>query len=323
MAWIFLRYANSVLKQLPKCFLLVVGFEADSRWRSASQRLAGRIRVLGTLLHSELAIIHEATDVYIEGFPFGTTTALLEAGLKGIPVVLAPVQCPPPYGSDGVALDATVTRPRSVEEYKTKIVQLSNDRAKRSLEGGKLRDSVRKHHTGSGWRMYLDEAIKSLPHEHSTYPLIMPVRTPEVVHEYWSTFVAETSSGYEETLEASFVQALTMNLRPRWNAALQKISKDYRSVRIHRTVPMPLLVLLCNYLSSVLPIVWERHIFQVFSFLCRASLLPRVLKRVSCLFGRTKRQQGYAAYRHIHGCPELVGGANPTSGNRHEYMRTD
>lgn len=301
----FLETCESALKLLPNAFLLVVGFEEDDRWRSASQRLGGRIKVMGTVWPSQLAMIHEATDIYIEGFPFGTTTSLLEAGLKGIPVVLAPAQCPPPYGSDGVALDATVTRPRTVEEYKTQIIQLSNDQAERWFQGERLRDSVRRHHTGPGWRQYLDDAMKQLPHGHSTYPSIMPVRTPEVAHEYWSTLVAKMSSGYEETLETAYMRALAMNLRPRMDSALQRICKDYRSVRIYKTIPIPLLVLLCNYLSAVLPVVWEQRMLKILAFLCRASLLPRVLGKVPRLLERTKRPQGYDAYRQIRGCPEV------------------
>jgi glycosyltransferase involved in cell wall biosynthesis len=301
----FLEVCESVLKQLPNAFLLVVGFEPDSRWRRASQRLDGRIRVLGTLLCTELAIIKEATDIYIEGFPFGTTTSLLEAALNGIPVVLAPGQCPPPYGSDGVALDVTVARPRTVEEYKTQIIQLSNSQAARTLQSENLRDSVRKHHTGAGWRRYLNEAIRSLPLEHSTYPSINPVRTPGVVHEYWSTLIEKISSGYEEALETSYMLAITMKLRPSLNTALQRVCKNYSSVRIHRTVPMPFLVVLCNRLSSVIPITWEQRMLRILSFLFRGSLLPRVLRRVLRLLGRTECPQGYEAYRKIRGNQEL------------------
>lgn len=307
----FLEVCEGVLRQLPKSVLLVVGFEADGRWRSASQRLAGRIKVLGTVWRSELALIHEATDVYIEGFPFGTTTSLLEAGLKGIPVVLAPAQCPPPYGSDGVALDGTVTRPSTVEEYKAEIIRLSTSEAVHSLEGSKLRHSVTEHHTGDGWRQHLNDAMRRLPQEHSTYPSPMPVRTPEGVHEYWSRFVAKAGWVYEETFEAAFMRALTMNLRPPLNTALQQICKEYRSVRIHRTVPMPLVALIRNCLSSVLPIVWERHIFQLISFLFRSSLMPRARKRVLRLLGRAEGPQGYDAYTQIRGCPELFRGAKP------------
>ncbi|MGC4097216.1 MAG: hypothetical protein QM706_08885 [Nitrospira sp.] len=304
----FLEVCESILKQLPSTFLLVVGFEADSRWRSASQRLAGRIRVLGTVWQTELAIIREATDIYIEGFPFGTTTSLLEAGLKGIPVVLAPDLCPPPYGSDGVALDVIVSRPRSVEEYKAKIIQLSIDPAERSRQGDRIRDSVKEHHTGAGWRQYLEDAIKSLPQEHSICSSIMPARTPEAMHEYWSRLVAKASWSYPETLEAAFMGALAMNLRPPLDATLRRICKDYRSVRKSRTIPMPFFVLLRHRLSLALPIVWERHILQVMSFLCRTSLLARVLKNVLRLFGKIERPQGYEAYRQMRDSPEVFGG---------------
>jgi hypothetical protein len=303
----FLEVCEGILKQTPQGYLLVVGFSADSRWRNASQRLGGRIRVLGPLLRSELAIVYKAADVYIEGFPFGTTTSLLEAGLYGIPAVLAPAQCPPPYGSDGIALDSTVTRPRTVEEYKANIIQLSNDEAKRSLEGGRLRDSVTEHHTGSGWRQHLEDAIRMLPHEHTTYSLITPVRTPGGVHEYWSMLFVKISSNYQETLEASFQRALTMKMRPPLNESLQRICKDYRSVRSHWTVPLPLLVLLRNHQIPFLPVVWERRILQLLSFLCRASLLTRVLKRVLRLFQRTQRLQGREAYRQIRGNSKVFG----------------
>ena len=107
--------------------LIAVGFQPDSRWSSAARRLGSRIRVLGPVPQSQLAIVHDAADIYAEGFPFGTTTALLEAGLKGIPVVLSPAQCPPPYGSDGVALDDTVERSRTVDEVQESGHSIEHD----------------------------------------------------------------------------------------------------------------------------------------------------------------------------------------------------
>lgn len=296
----FIEVCETILKALPEAFLAVVGFDADNRWRRVSLRLRSRIRVLGTVSQSKLAIIHEAADVYIEGFPFGSTTALLEAGLKGIPVVLAPAQCPPPYGSDGVALDDTLERPRTLEEYKTKIIQLCNNPIERKFHADKIRNAVTKHHTGSGWRQYLEDAIRKLPHEHSTYPSLTPVRTPEAIHEYWSTFVTKWSNAYEETLENYYMHALSIGLIPRLTRAALRACRDYRSVRIHRTIPLPLLVFLCNFLLPVLPTAWARKIFRLFSFLCRGSLLPRVRSRVVRLFGGTdSRRSWYEEYRHI------------------------
>lgn len=296
----FIEVCESILKELPKAFLVVVGFDEDNRWRRASLRLRSRIRVLGTVSQSKLAKIHEAADVYIEGFPFGSTTALLEAGLKGIPVVLAPAQCPPPYGSDGVALDYTLERPSTLEEYKTRIVQLCNNPIERKHHGDKIRDAVTKHHTGWGWRQYLEDALRKLPHEHSTYPSATPVQTPKAIHEYWSAFVTKWSNGYEEALEHAVVRALSIGLRPQLTNAALRTFRDYRSVRIHRTIPLPLLAFLCNSLLPFLPIRRALKIFGLVSFFCRRNLLCRVHGRVVRSFGRiNSRRPWYEEYRHV------------------------
>jgi hypothetical protein len=107
----FVATCEEILRKNPSAYILVVGTRGDDRWYRSSSKVGGRLLPLGTLSQSQLALVHEATDIYIEGFPFGTTTSLLEAGLKGIPVVVAPYDCPPPYGTDGIAIDPIVTRP--------------------------------------------------------------------------------------------------------------------------------------------------------------------------------------------------------------------
>jgi hypothetical protein len=306
----FVEACESTLKQVPNAYLLVVGFVADSRWKKASIGLGSRIRVLGTVSQSQLDIIREAADVYIEGFPFGTTTSLLEAGLKGIPVVLAPAQCPPPYGSDGVALDEFLERPSTLEEYKSQIIQLSKDSYARTILGDKIRDAIAKHHTGLGWKRYLDAAIRALPDEHSTYPSVEPVRTPEAIHEYWSAFETKWRSGYEETIELAVSRALSIGLRPRLSKAVLQACRGYRSVRIFRTIPLPLLVFLCNFLLPVLPIAWAHNVFRFFSFLCRGALLSRMRSRVVRLFGGTDYSRSwYGEYRSARGSGKVFQGA--------------
>jgi hypothetical protein len=295
----FVEVCECILKELPDAYILAVGFDADSRWISASSRVESRIRALGTLSQSKLAIIQQATDIYIEGFPFGTTTSLLEAGIQGTPVVLAPAVCPPPYGSDGVALDDTLERPGTLEEYKDKIIYLSMNPAERELLGDNLYRAVTKHHIGAGWSQYLENAISALPQEHLIQPLIKPTRTPKAIHEYWSKYVTKWAFGYEESLEYGIRSALSMGLRPRLTKTVLIACNDYDPVRAHRTIPVPLLRFLCNFVFPVLPTLWARNIFIFFSFLCRASLLSRMHDKVNRLLGRTNaRQSWYSEYRN-------------------------
>ena len=73
---------------------------------SAGLRLHARFRVacelLGVLGREQVERIQSISDIYVEGFPFGTTTALLEACARGIPAVVAPVSAPRPMPQTGL-----------------------------------------------------------------------------------------------------------------------------------------------------------------------------------------------------------------------------
>lgn len=277
----FVQTGETILAQLPEAYLVAVGPEADERWQRASGRSGSRLRAVGTQSRLQVARYHEAADIYIEGFPFGSTTALLEAGLRGIPVVPAPAVCPPPYGSDGVALDHALERPRTVEDYIARVLHLSQSAAARTDCGNVIREAVKRHHTGAGWRQYLDEAIKALPRQHGCSPPRPPVRTPEAIHEYWSEFRRQWASGNEETIEAAVAEALALGLRPKLTRNVMEACRRAKVIRRHRTIPLPLLALLCDGLLRFLPTALACRIFAVFSFLCRGALLSRTRKRIA------------------------------------------
>jgi glycosyltransferase involved in cell wall biosynthesis len=271
----FIEACEDILREVPEAFVVAVGPEEDWRWRTARDRSGSRLRAFGRQPRSQVAVFHQAADVYIEGFPFGSTTAVLEAGLRGIPVVLAPAQCPPPYGSDGVALDEVLERPRTIEEYRARIILLSRSPAEREYWGGRICDAVTRHHTGSGWRQYVENAISRLPDKHSTYLTSTPVRTPESVHAYWIRFRSELRTGLETSLEYSVICALWYGLRPRLTKAVVRACKDARIIRTGRTIPLPILICLCNFLLPLLPIVLARKIFRLFGILGGAFLLSQ------------------------------------------------
>lgn len=296
----FVAVFESILRALPNTYLIGVGMVEDQRWSSASERVGRRIRVLGTLTQAQLATVHNATDLYVEGFPFGTTTALLEAGLKGIPVVLAPTECPPPFGSDGVALDGVVERPRTMEQYKSTIARLCGNPEERYLQGRKLREAIAKHHTGHGWSKYLDAALKEVPSNHLTYPFHRGERTPTAIHEYWAMIASRWGVPYEETLESAVLYAMSVGLQPQLTATFLKACREYNDVRRHRTIPLTLLKFLLNVLLARLPKTWAPEIFRFFSFVYREAFLRRLMRRLCRKFGKLEdRPAPYQEYRQM------------------------
>jgi len=295
----FVETMQGVVQEVPEAFLLVVGFHADSRWNQASARAGDRIRALGIVSQDQLAAIHQAADVYVEGFPVGSTSALLEAGLQGIPVVLGPSPSPPPYTTDGVALDNTLDRATSISDYKHKIVQLSRNHLERHSCGSGIRAAIGCHHTGDGWRQYLETALKMLPPRHSVRAAVTPVPTPVTVHEYWSAFVAQNNSKYEETLEHAVIRALQIGLRPRLTKTVMQACRDYSAVRRRLSMPLPLLFLLCNCLLPLLPLKLAQAAFRLSAFLCRPSALQRLRAHFHAILrGRAASRSWYEEYRN-------------------------
>ena len=135
----FLEIWEEILRAVPEAMLLAVGFHGDQQWNDASARVGKRIRTLGTMPYKHLLTVQDAADLYAEAFPFGTTTSLLECGINGIPVGLAPVQSPPPYGTDGIAVDEVLQRPATIAEYKARMIQLCRSVDERAALCSKLR----------------------------------------------------------------------------------------------------------------------------------------------------------------------------------------
>jgi hypothetical protein len=95
-----------------------------------------------------------AADLYLESFPFGSSTALLEAAHAGVPVVL-PFDPPFELLVTNHGLEDIVSNPGSEEEYIDHVLFLLSSVRERELLGQVLQDHIRSHHTGDGWRKQL------------------------------------------------------------------------------------------------------------------------------------------------------------------------
>lgn len=294
----FVQACERVLEALPNGVVLAAGFVGDNRWQAACARTGNRIRTLGRLSQDQLATLRKAADIYLEGFPFGTTTSLLESAICGLPVILAPATCPPPYGSDGVALDKVLQRPQSVEEYVNRVIHLGSHPEVRQQEGTEIRNSVCKHHTGEGWRRYLEAVIRTLPAEHAVTPIVRVTPTPASVYEHWSRFLPRWTWSYEHTLENGLLHAYAHGLKPRLDRQILQSCGRAEDLRKGRTIPLPVLIALCNYLMVLLPAPAGRRLYRLFFSLCLGSLVGRCRRRLTQILGLADKPRGaYEEYR--------------------------
>ena len=173
----FVETALAILRKAPDVHLIAVGPRDKGVWRAAREKTGGRFMALGPQPDSTLFC--RAADLYLEGFPSGSLTALLEAGEAGLPCVRAPRACIPPLSSDSAGLDG-LDQPEDVNEYVQIAATLAQDVKARAELGQKLQQSIRLHHCGSGWLAHLRAVKKLIPESHSVHENFSP--TPVEQH---------------------------------------------------------------------------------------------------------------------------------------------
>ncbi len=223
----FVDVWERILESEPLAELIVVGFHDEGRWKEASNRLGGRNQDVRGHAYAQVSKVTDAADIYVEAFSFGTTTSLLEAGLKGVPVVLAPAQSPPPYATDGIALDDVIERQTDLQEYERWVKVLLRNPSIREEIGSKLRRSIAQHHCAPGWRSHLRLAIDSLPARHGIYPEINLERTPTTIYRQWFNF-SEGLARTRSLLEFTLSNLYKSNLRPVLSLEIQNAHKKHK-----------------------------------------------------------------------------------------------
>jgi glycosyltransferase involved in cell wall biosynthesis len=207
----FLQAARSILDRLPDAHLIAVGPRQDeARWKEAQILTNGRLHVPGHTM--DLGEYHAAADIYLEGYPIGSPTALFEVVEQGIPCVRAPRAAPPPFAADGVALEA-IDQPKDTAEYIERSVALGKDACERHRLGAVLADAVRANHSENSWVQRYRELQALLPRSHQTYP----VRAPECLPAEIRNLIVAISTLHhdKDTLTYTSHAAAKLGLDPR------------------------------------------------------------------------------------------------------------
>lgn len=164
----FIETMTKILRKNPNAVLIVVGPHLKGRWAQASKIVRDRFRVTGEISFSDLQDFYACADIYVDGFPLGGGTTLLEAGAIGLPIIgLHKPEAPNLDGSDDLALHKFNTHATSLGDFSYQLQNMMSQQSSNKQKASKIQESIINVHFPPGWNCYFNDALSSLPHEHS------------------------------------------------------------------------------------------------------------------------------------------------------------
>ena len=149
----FVATANTILERNPSASLYVVGESLEGIRPYLRSQPHPALHFVGPV--DDASLHRAAADIYLESFPFGSNTALLEAALNGLPVVPAYAPLFPLLVAGNDSLLDLVSNPASEEEYVSRAGSLVRDHDRRIEFGEALRQRLLAEHVGKGWLQHL------------------------------------------------------------------------------------------------------------------------------------------------------------------------
>jgi hypothetical protein len=170
---------------LPDCGLIAVGPQPGERaWQQLAERTGGRVVAVGP--DADLAPWHAAADFYLEGFPIGSYTALLEVALAERAFVRKPLLA----SVSALPVDrgslAAFAPPAEPDAYLTAAIALAADPGWRATQARQARQAVLAEHCGDGWSAHLQALQQALPRQHEVGLAFEPQPLPESLAAYWA-----------------------------------------------------------------------------------------------------------------------------------------
>ena len=156
---------QSLCAENPRLIVVAVGPSESEPFPGLGQLVGGRFKAVGAVNDRDLLeLYYRAADVYMDAYPFGSSTAVLDAARHGLPVqrLCVPDRCL--MWSDDPALDSVLRADTNQDAYIARVLEwLDWPEERRSELGGRFRDAVLRDHVGASWKSnWLDPAIKAL-----------------------------------------------------------------------------------------------------------------------------------------------------------------
>ena len=158
----FYRTAVKILAQNPKAHLYVVGVSPSDAepFLPPTSRASERCHFVGPL--PDASCYQAAADVYIEGFPFGSNTALLETAILAIPAVGAYSPVSELLVANDDAIADVLISPKTEQDYVANASAFAGNSTERARAGTILRERLVETHAGAGWLSRLAEMYEEL-----------------------------------------------------------------------------------------------------------------------------------------------------------------
>lgn len=152
----------SLLQSHKNTYLIVVGAGLREDWLKAIHETEGRIITYQEC--EDTSLFYQAADIYVDSFPFVSTTSLLEAGQFEIPLVTRfpfPSSCEI-FGADTPGLAGNLIKTYCLDEYIDKLTLLIKDKEYRQVLGKKTHNKIIETHTNQKLQKSLEEIYSSV-----------------------------------------------------------------------------------------------------------------------------------------------------------------
>jgi hypothetical protein len=156
----FYRVAVRLLEQHPQAHLYLVGVTWTDCAEYLPYRQHERLHLLGII--EDPTLYRAAADLYLEGFPICSETALLESTLLGACPVLSFAPGSRVLTCDDVALRGVVENAASEEEYIEKVSYLIRDSEERERIAAQAKARISAVHGGPEWTRSLHSVYEDL-----------------------------------------------------------------------------------------------------------------------------------------------------------------
>ncbi len=145
-----------ILEKHPEAALLVVGADDPADWAPVVARFGERIRTTPEIPNPK--IYFEAADIYVDSYPFVSSTSLMEAAGYGAPsvTIFTYPDATRIFGINHVALVGNTLQATSFEQYREMLSDLIANPDKRDALGAQAREAVAREHNMPGWQRWLE-----------------------------------------------------------------------------------------------------------------------------------------------------------------------